>query len=119
MELTPHRAIDQELSEEPLKGVNSAGTMIKPAELIDVAELVPLTLADRRIWDMLIVNAWDRIGEDVEHVIALKELQGSHNVNDRVQDSVERMMGPSSGFTFIVTVAYHHACAVAGRKYDA
>jgi hypothetical protein len=93
MENPARRTIDQKLSGEPLKGLNSSGTMIKPVELIDVAELVPLTLADRRTWDMLIVNAWDRIGEDVEHVIALKDLRGSHNVNDRVQDSIERLMG--------------------------
>ena len=36
------------------------GSMIKPAELIDVIEISPLTLTDRRIYNTLIANAWDR-----------------------------------------------------------
>jgi hypothetical protein len=35
-------------------------SMIKPGELIDVIEMSPLTLTDRRIFNMLIENAWER-----------------------------------------------------------
>lgn len=67
--------------------------MIKPGELIDVVEITPLTLADRRIYNRLIDHAWDRIEEDVIHVIPKRELRGSHNVNDRVSESIIRLMG--------------------------
>lgn len=71
-------------------GVDS---FIKPGELIDVVELTPLTLQDRRIYNLLLANAWDSIEEDKTHVIAKKELRGSHNVNDRIGESIERLMG--------------------------
>lgn len=67
-------------------------TMIKPAELIECTEMAPLTLADRRIYNMLLLNAWESIGEEKSHVIAKKDLRGSHNVNDRVGDSIDRLM---------------------------
>ena len=35
--------------------------LIKPGELIDIVELSPLTLQDRRIYNLLILNAWDSI----------------------------------------------------------
>ena len=37
--------------------------LIKPGELIDIVELSPLTLQDRRIYNLLILNAWDSITE--------------------------------------------------------
>ncbi|WP_197709278.1 hypothetical protein, partial [Escherichia coli] len=43
------------------------GEIVKPGELVDIVELSPLTLADRRIYNLLIANAWDRIGEPVIH----------------------------------------------------
>jgi hypothetical protein len=67
--------------------------MIKPGELIDIVEVTPLKLSDRRIYNLLIRHAWDRIEEPVEHAIAKKKLRGSHNVNARVDESVLRLMG--------------------------
>jgi hypothetical protein len=43
--------------------------LIKPGELIDIVELSPLTLQDRRIYNLLILNAWDGITEPKEHSI--------------------------------------------------
>ncbi len=68
-------------------------SMIKPGELIDIVEVTPLKLSDRRIYNLLIRHAWDRIEEPVEHAIAKKKLRGSHNVNARVDESVLRLMG--------------------------
>src|SRR5271169_1770583 len=68
-------------------------SLIKPGELIDIVELSPLTLQDRRIYNLLILNAWDSITEPKEHRIHKRELRGSHNVNDRVGDSLVRLMG--------------------------
>ena len=68
-------------------------SLIKPGELVDIVEMSPLTLQDRRIYNLLILNAWDSITEPKEHCIHKRELRGSHNVNDRVMESVERLMG--------------------------
>src|SRR3546814_15040514 len=43
------------------------GEIVKPGELVDIVELSPLTLADRRIYNLLIANAWERISEPVIH----------------------------------------------------
>jgi Initiator Replication protein len=67
--------------------------LIKPGELIDIIELSPLTLQDRRIYNLLILNAWDSVTEPKEHRIHKRDLRGSHNVNDRVGDSLLRLMG--------------------------
>lgn len=53
-------------------------------ELVDLVEMTPLTLNDRRIYNQLLAHAWDRINQPVEHVIAKRDLRGSHNANDRV-----------------------------------
>lgn len=68
------------------------GTMIKPGELIDVVEMTPLTLHDRRTYNLLLHAAWDQIDKPVEHKVSLAELRGTHNANDRVADSVRRLM---------------------------
>jgi len=70
----------------------NAATLVKPGELIDVVEVTPLTLNDRRIYNVLLENAWDAIDKKVEHVISKADLRGSHNSNDRVGESVERLM---------------------------
>src|SRR3954452_721269 len=67
--------------------------LIKPGELIDIVELSPLTLQDRRIYNLLILNACDSITEPKEHRIHKRELRGTHNVNDRVGESLLRLMG--------------------------
>ena len=77
------------------KSVNarsSPGTMIKPGELIDVVEMSPLTLTDRRTYNLLISNAWEAIDKPGKHVIAKRELRGLHESNDRIGESVERLM---------------------------
>lgn len=70
----------------------SAESLVKPGELVDVVEVTPLTLADRRIYNLLLENAWDAIDKPVTHVIAKALLRGSHNSNDRIGASLERLM---------------------------
>ena len=67
-------------------------TMIKPSELIECTEMAPLTLADRRTFNLLLLNAWDCIDEDKEHVIAKKDLRGTHHTTERVRESLLRLM---------------------------
>lgn len=70
----------------------NAESLVKPGELVDLVEVTPLTLADRRIYNQLLENAWDAIEKPVTHVIAKADLRGTHNSNDRVGESVERLM---------------------------
>jgi hypothetical protein len=37
---------------------DEGASIVKPGELIDVVEMTPLTLQDRRIYNELIGNAW-------------------------------------------------------------
>ena len=68
-------------------------SLIKPGELVDLVEVTPLTLADRRIYNLLLENAWDAIDRPVTHTVAKSQLRGSHNSNDRIGESIERLMG--------------------------
>ena len=70
----------------------SPDTMVKPGELIDVVEITPLTLTDRRVYNALIENAWDRIEQPVTHSIPKRQLRGTRDANDRLGESVERLM---------------------------
>src|SRR3546814_8874499 len=70
------------------------GEIVKPGELVDIVELSPLTLADRRIYNLLIANAWERIREPVIHRIAKTALKGTHQGNERIESSLLRMLGP-------------------------
>jgi hypothetical protein len=70
----------------------SEGSMIKPGELIDFVEMSPLSLVDRRTYNLLLAHAWDRIDQPVTHVLAKSELRGLHESNDRIGDSIERLM---------------------------
>jgi hypothetical protein len=70
----------------------NAESLVKPGELVDLVEVTPLTLVDRRIYNQLLENAWDAIDRPVTHVVAKAVLRGSHNSNDRIGESIERLM---------------------------
>lgn len=66
---------------------------VKPGELVEVRAAAGLSLHDRRIFNLLIDNAWSEIGEDKEHRIAIARLRGpKHESGDRVAESVSRLM---------------------------
>lgn len=66
---------------------------MKPAELIDIREISDgLTLVDKRIYNLLLANAWDNIREPVLHPIRLHELRSSNQDNARPRDSLRRLM---------------------------
>jgi len=70
----------------------NAETLIKPGELVDLVEVTPLTLNDRRIYNLMLEHAWDEIDKPVLHHVSKATLRGSHNSNDRIGESVERLM---------------------------
>lgn len=66
---------------------------VKPGELIDIRAGAELSLQDRRVFNVLIENAWSEIGEDVTHKIAMNRLRGPrHRGSERVADSVKTLM---------------------------
>lgn len=68
-------------------------SIVKPGELVDVVEMSPLNLTDRRIFNLLLANAWDDIGKSGGHVIEKHELQRSlHKGTERLADSIKRLM---------------------------
>ena len=67
--------------------------IVKPAELIDIREISDsLTLSDRRIYNLLIADAWDNINQPVLHPIRLHDLRGTDKDNTRPRDSLRRLM---------------------------
>jgi hypothetical protein len=76
----------------PLNPDDVRATIVKPGELIDVREMKPLTLYDRRSFNLLVANAWDEIGEDKDHVIPKAVLRAAHKGNERLRDTVHRLM---------------------------
>lgn len=67
-------------------------TIAKAGELIEIRGTGELTLHDRRVLNLLYERAGDRICDDVEHVIPISALRGSHKGGERVKDSVIRLM---------------------------
>lgn len=72
---------------------SSNNTMVKPGELVDVVEVTPLTLTDRKIYNLLIDNAKQDIAKPIEHSISKESLRLSRRGNERVDDTINRLMG--------------------------
>src|SRR5688500_11303885 len=86
------RTLRQRTAGNPLDPNDPTGSMVKQAELVDVVEMTPLTLVDWRTYNLLLAFAWDRIDEDVEHVIPKSVLRGAHKGNERLSDTIRRLM---------------------------
>src|SRR3546814_17542599 len=69
------------------------GEIVKPGELVDIVELSPLTLADRRIYNLLIANAWARTSEPVIHPTDKTALKGTPQGNNPQQRSLLSLRG--------------------------
>jgi hypothetical protein len=70
------------------------GEIIKPAELIDIDGASGLSLSARRLYNLLIAHAFGpEMGrEGSEWTIELSVLRGSHDSNDRLEDSIVALM---------------------------
>jgi len=88
----PFRTLTQRGKGDPFNP-SYYGEIVKPGELVDIVELSPLTLADRRTYNLLIANAWDKIAEPIVHRIAKSSLKGTHQGNERIESSLLRLMG--------------------------
>ena len=68
-------------------------SIVKPGELVDVVEISPLTITDRRLYNQLIGHAWNSIAEPGQHSIPKRELQNTlHKGTERLEDSIRRLM---------------------------
>lgn len=74
--------------------VPTHGEMLKAAELIDVSGASALTLTDRRIYNMLLHAAHGpALGQPgARFEIPLSDLRDAHDSNDRLGDTIERLM---------------------------
>jgi hypothetical protein len=66
---------------------------VKPGELVEIRAGANLSLHDRRIFNLLIENAWSEIAEDKVHRIAIARLRGPHHKGgEMVADSIKALM---------------------------
>ena len=81
-------------SKRTLEVVANAGEMVKPSELIEVRGASKLALADRRLFNILLHNAFgpDLATENRRFEIPLSELRDTHDSNDRLVQSIEALM---------------------------
>jgi hypothetical protein len=86
------RTIRQRTTGNPMDPMDGSASMVKPAELVDVIELTPLTLVDRRTYNLLLAHVWDRIDEGIEHSIPKALLRGTHKGTERIADTIRRLM---------------------------
>jgi hypothetical protein len=70
------------------------GEMLKPAELIELRGTGPLTLQDRRVFNLLLENAWGAgiASPEKEFTISTAQLKPPGDTTTRVADTVERLM---------------------------
>lgn len=76
-----------------LKAKISEHSLVKPGELIDIVELTPLKLHDKRLFNEMLANAWNNIGEYEEHRIHKSNIKAIDKNLGRLEDSVDRLMG--------------------------
>lgn len=68
-------------------------SIVKPEELVDIVEMTPLTLQDRRIYNLLIGHAWNKITSSSCHVISRQELTKYVDSNNQdIKASLRRLM---------------------------
>lgn len=68
-------------------------SIVKPEELVDIVEMTPLTLQDRRIYNLLIGNAWNNITTQKRHSITRQDLTKYVDSNNQdIRASFRRLM---------------------------
>lgn len=86
MNAQPEKLKSKDISPRP-------GEIVKPNEIIGIGGIEGWSLADRKTWNLLLVNAWSDKLEDptADFHIPLRELRGLHDSNDRVRASLEKL----------------------------
>ena len=81
--MTTFRTIDQK---------PNGDEFAKARELIEIRGTGGLSLQDRRVMNVLYANAGEELCDEVDHVIGMAELRGTHKGGERVKDSIIRLM---------------------------
>lgn len=68
-------------------------SIVKPEELVDIVEMTPLTLQDRRIYNLMLGNAWNNITSRTKHIITRQDLTKYVESNNQdIKASFRRLM---------------------------
>ncbi len=86
------RTLDIRTTGHPLDPMN-VGSIIKPAELVDVVEISSLNRSELVLYNQLLAHAWNGMEAGKVHRIQKAVLRGSHESNDRLQEAFDRLMG--------------------------
>ncbi len=85
------RSLDVRTTGHPLDP-GSRGTLIKPAELVDVVEISSLNRSELVLYNQLLAHAWNDMAPGKVYSIKKAVLRGSHESNDRLQDAFDNLM---------------------------
>ena len=85
------RSLDIRVTGNPLDP-DLAGSIIKPAELVDVIELTSLNRSELVLYNQLLAHAWNEIESTKVHRIHKALLRGSHESNDRLHEAFDKLM---------------------------
>jgi plasmid replication initiation protein len=85
-------ATDIKVTGEPLDPAHM-GRIVKPRELVDIVELTPLNRSETILYNQLLAHAWNNIRTTAVHKVLKVSLRGSHESNDRLHDSFDKLMG--------------------------
>lgn len=86
------RTLDLKVSGHPLDP-HHIGSIIKPAELVDVVEISSLNRSELVLYNQLLAHAWNDIAAGKVYRISKAVLRGSHDSNDRLHEAFDRLMG--------------------------
>ena len=81
------------MSGNTIKAKISNTSLVKPSELIDVVESVPLRLQDKLLMNEMLSAAWENIGKSKEHRIHKGTLTQIDTHIKRLESSINRLMG--------------------------
>ncbi len=86
------RTLDLKVTGHPLDP-NNIGSIVKPAELVDVVEISSLNRSELVLYNQLLAHAWNDIEPGKVYRIRKSSLRGSHDSNDRLHESFDKLMG--------------------------
>jgi len=89
---TPLRTLQIRVRGDPLAG-DVGASFIKPAELVDAVEISPLNRSELVLYNQLLANAWNDLESGTVHRVRKASLRGSHESNDRLHESFDKLMG--------------------------
>lgn len=88
----PLKTLAMRVTGDPLDP-ESGGSFVKPAELVDAVEISALNRSELVLYNQLLAHAWNDIEPGRVYSVRKSSLRNSHESNDRLHDSFDRLMG--------------------------